>query len=257
MSYISNKDYKYRVALGEVSGASTVNKFGYNEDVDVASGEELIAGFGGTFDPLTDIITTAQTFTIAYDTASDGLGQTGALSLLISYLDASYAYATAIHTLSNTGSDVTAFTGFGINRVVVLSNGGDGWNGADITITATTDTTTQALVPALQGVTQQLLYHTAQGHQLNLDWLELNALKLTGAGGSPRITFRAYSWSRVTLTRYNVFQYRMDTSVENHLELNPSQPFPVGGREVFYITAETDTNNTAVNARFSGIDETL
>lgn len=42
---------------------------------------------------------------------------------------------------------------------------------------------------------------------------------------------------------------------ENHLEIRPSQPFQIGGREVLYFTASTNTNNTEVAMRFSGIEE--
>jgi hypothetical protein len=83
----------------------------------------------------------------------------------------------------------------------------------------------------------------------------LGALKLSGGGGSPRVTFKGFSYSRVTDTTYEVFRGNIDTDVENHLTLLPSQPFVIGGREVFYLTASTDTNNTEVTARFSGIEE--
>ena len=246
-------DYTSEVAMGKRQGRTTVNKWGVNTDVDTASAE-IVASFGGAFDPTTDIITTAQTFTIAYDTAIDGLGNTGALSLLITYIDADFISQTAVHTLSNTGSDVTAFSGLGINRALVYSTGGDPYNGNNITITATTDTTTQAQIPQYAGVTQQAYYHTQINHTLLTDWLFLNALKDTGGGGSPKVIFRIYSFSRVTSVRYKVFECRLDTSSQETLELTPSQKFPFGGREVIWIEAETSVNNTSVSARFSGIE---
>lgn len=246
-------DYFSEVAMGKRQGRTTVNKWGINEDVDTAS-PEIVASFGGAWSPLTHVITTAQTFTITYNNTTDGLGQTGALTLLITYLDANFYSQQAIHTLSNTGSDVTTFTGLGINRAVVLSNGGAGWNVNNITFTATTDGTTQAQIPALRSVTQQVLYHTQINHTLLTDWLFLNALKDSG-GGNPKVTFNMYSWSRVTLTRYLVFTYKLDTSINDGLELNPSQKFPFGGREVIWIEATTSANDTSVAARFSGIEE--
>ena len=251
--YINSPDYKYLVASNRVPGSVTVNKFGYNDDLDIGS-EEVIASFGGVFNPATDVMTTAQTFTITYDNAVDGLGRTGALSLLISYLDSNYEYKSAIHTLSNTGSESTSFTGLGINRAVVLSNGGAGWNTSNIIFKATTDLTTQAMIPEFAGVTEQLIYHTGIGRTFLLDWLELNALKISGGGGDPEITFRLYSWSRVTQTRYTVFRHRMDTMISNTKEFTPSQPLILGGREVVYLTASTNKDNTSIDARFSGID---
>lgn len=125
--------YESEVAMGKRQGRTVVNDWGINEDVDTAS-PEIVASWGGAFDPTTDIITTSQTFTIAYDTAGDGLGSNGALSLLFTYIDSNYLSQTATHVLSNTGSDVTAFSGLGINQVVVLSSGSTGYNASNLSL---------------------------------------------------------------------------------------------------------------------------
>ena len=249
-----DSDFLYEVGMNRMLGKSLVNKFGFNEDVDVASGEEIIAAFGGNFLP-SNIITTAQTFTITYNNTTDGLGQSGATMLLIDYLDVNYDLQQGVHVLGSTGSDVTAFTGFGINRVVVIANGGAGWNVNDITFTATTLGSIQALVPALTSVTQQVLYHTPINYILMVNQIVISVLKLTGGGGDPRVILRLYSYSRVTLTRYLVFQKSIDTTVENTIILSFSQPFNFGGREVIYLKASTDKDNTSITARLSGVLE--
>lgn len=246
-------DYYSEVAMGKRQGRTVVNKWGVNNDVDTGT-EEVVSSWGGAFDPSTDVMTTAQTFTITYSNASDGSTQSGARSLLITYIDENYKSQTATHTLGSSGSDITSFTGFGINRAVVLSNGGAGWNVQNITITATSDGTTQAQIPSLASVTQQMIYHTQINHTLLADWLFLNALKI-GGGSNPIVTFKIYSWSRVTETRYKVFEYRIDTADKESIELKPSQKFAFGGREVIWITATTTVDNTQVTARLSGIEE--
>lgn len=251
MAFKNSNNYSYEVALGHVDRAGIVNKFGYNTDIDTAE-EEIIASFGGAFNPTTDIISSAQTFTITYNNSTDGIGTTGALSLLFTYLDANFKEVSSVHVLSNTGSDTTSFSGLGINRVVVLSSGSLGYNANDITITATIDTTTQAQITAESSVTQQAIYHTGINKTVLLDFLKLSALRLSG-GSSPRVNFRGYSWSRVTNTRYKIFDTEIDTEVENTFVLNPNQPFILTGREVIYFTADTNTNNTKVNCRFSGV----
>lgn len=249
------EDYTHQVAKGKIPNAALWNKFGYNLDVD-SGGEEIIASWGGAFDPTTDIMSTLQTFTIAYNSGTDGEGTTGALSLLIYYLDTDFNEAIAFHTLGSTGTDVTSFSGYGINRCVVYTNGGSGYNVNDITVTATTDTTVQAQIPALESTTQQAIFHTAVGYQFAADWSLVNVRKLSG-GSAPRVTIKAYSWSRVTSTRYEVFRLDVDTSIENSIALTPKSPFPIGGREVLYWTASTNTNDTIVNLRFSGIHSKL
>jgi hypothetical protein len=251
-----NTTYQHEVAAGNVEGSYLWNKFGYNLDVDSGS-EEIISSWGGAFDPNTDIITTAQTFDIAYDGtaggSTDGAGTTGATQLFFTYLDEDFTQQTAVHVLGADGTDTTSFSGVGINRVVVLANGGLGWNASDITVTATTDSTTQAQIPAMGSVTQQSIFHSQVGFNFMADYLRVNILKLSG-GSAPKVTIKAYSWSRVTSTRYEVFRDQVDTGVENHIELRLKQPFVIGGREVLYFTASTDVNNTQVKCRFSGIE---
>lgn len=248
----SADDFFIDVAMGEVENTHVQNKWGYNLDIDTAAGE-IIRSAGGSFDPNTDIITVAQTLTVSYNNTTDGNGTTGALSILITYLDANYELQDSIHVLGSTGSDTTSFTAFGVNRVVVLSNGGAGWNVNDIDITATTDGTNQAQVPSLRGVTQQLIFHTPINYNFLSTWSRFKALKISGGGGSPRVEVVGYSWSRVTNTRYEIFREGIDTSVENTIDVRPTQPFILGGREVLWFEASTDTNNTQVSGRYSGI----
>lgn len=245
-------NYEQAVNNGLVPNAGVWNKFGYNLNVPNSATEQIIASWGGAFDPNSAIMATAQTFTITYNNATDGAGQTGATSLLIIYLDSNYQEAQAIVPLDNTGSVVTSFTGYGINRGIVLSSGGAGWNVNTITITATGDGTTQAQIPALGSVTQQAIFHTPKGYNFNTSWLLGDVRKVSGAGSDVRYTIKGYSWSRVTNIRYEVFRYDGDTRSGIDFELNPGENFIVGGREVLYFTVNSDTNNTVCNLRFSG-----
>lgn len=248
--------YNDEVAMGKRQGRRTWHKFGFNLDVDTGS-EELLASFNGTIAPSTDIMTVPQTFTITYDNLTDGATSTGARTLLIDYLDENFLNQQVIHVLGSTGSDTTAFTGLGINREVVISTGGDEYNNNQILTAATVDTTLQAGIPAQASVTQQLLLHTQIGHNFLMKEVGINVLKLSGGGGSPRVTIRGYSWSRVTNTRYEVFRKSLDTDVENTLVFPFSEPLVFGGREVIYFTAETDINNTSISGRFIGIEEKI
>jgi len=260
-SIVRPTDYKSEVAMGKRQGRTVWNKFGYNLDVDV--GTEIIASWGGTFNPNTAIISTSQTFTITYDGtgggSTDGAGTTGATSLLISYIDENFLAQSAIHTLETDGSDVTSFSGVGINRAIVLSNGGLGWNANAITFTATSDGTTQAQIPALGSVTQQCIFHTQIGHNFLADYLRFKILKPSG-GGSGNGFLVGYSWSRVTETRYEVLReaYATSTTQDTTIELTPSQKFVIGGREVLYFVLENNSGaNTVVQGRFSGIEERI
>lgn len=255
-------DYFSEAAMGKRQGRSVWNKYGFNLDVD--TGTEIIASWGGAFNPTTDIMTANDTFDISYDGtaggSTDGAGTTGATQLLIYYVyfDASgdLVEATAFHTLGTDGSDTTSFSGVGINRALVYANGGLGWNASDITFTATTDTTTQAEIPATQSVTQQCIFHTQTNHKFLTDWARFKILKPSG-GGSGTGDIVGYSWSRVTGTRYEVFREPFSTTSTSDatIDLQPSQKFVIGGREVLYFVLESAANNVRVTGRFSGIEE--
>ena len=158
--------------------------------------------------------------------------------------------------MNGTSNVSTPSTFLGVNRATVLSSGSLTYNAGDITITDFAGTVgIQAEIPSERSVTQQCIFHTQVNHKLLADWIQLNVLKLSGGGGSPVVTIRGYSFSRVTLTRYEVLELKIDTSIENTIGFTTPQPFIISGREVLYFTAETDVNNTAVSARFSGIEE--
>ena len=61
-------DYHTEAALDRRSGVELWNKFGFNNDVDI--GTEVVASWGGTFNPLT----TATTLTIVSTSGDDTSG---------------------------------------------------------------------------------------------------------------------------------------------------------------------------------------
>lgn len=241
-------DYQDEVSRNLRSGVASFNKFAYRGDVDVADGDALIIADDTTNTPT--VLTSADTFDIAYNNATDGDSTTGALSLLFTYLDANQEEQTATHTLGSTGSDTTSFSGLGINRVVVLSSGSANVNTNDITITATTGGSVQAFLPADASVTQQLLFHVPTNSSGVSKFLFLSAVKLSG-GSAPRVTFKVLVYNRGTETQYEVFRYLMDTDVENSLTIVDPVNFPFSAGDVFWVTAATDTNSTSVSARLS------
>jgi hypothetical protein len=136
----------------------------------------------------------------------------------------------------------------------VVAFGTSIYNNNDITITATTDGTTQAQIPAQKSVTQQCIYHTPINRTLKLNFLKVSTLKLSGGGGSPVVNVIGYSYSRVTGGRYAVIDIEVDTSIENNVIVEFPEPINFTGREVVYFEAETDVSNTKVSLRFGGVE---
>lgn len=234
------------VVIGRRSGVTSFNKFGYRDDLANSSGEQTLWATTGNFVPMT----TASTFTIAYNSGTDGLGTTGATQLYLYYIDANGLESILPHTLSNTGSDVTVVTGLGLNRVVVAASGSTNHNTNDITVTETTGGTTQAFIPALQSVTQQAIFFCDANSDAVTKFLWINANKTSG-GSSPRVLIKGYVFNREFETQYEVFRYTIDTASENTISLNEPIGFKLSPTDVLFFVADTDTNNTIVNIRFS------
>lgn len=239
-------DFQDEVRIGRRAGVTGWTKFAYRAGLTAANGEESVWNASGNF----TILTSASTFTITYNNSTDGLGTTGALTLVFYYIDSSGLPQTTIHTLGNTGSDVTSFSGLGINRVAVSSSGSADVNTNNITITATTGGSTQALIAAGQSVTQQAIFFTGSNHLAVAKLLWINILKISG-GASPRVVVRGYIYNRSVSTKYLIFRGDIDTAVSNILEITDPIGFNLNSTDVLYFTADTDTNNTDINLRFS------
>jgi hypothetical protein len=242
-------DFVTEVAMGLRDGYSIGNKFGFNADIDTG-GPEIIASFGDTF----SVMTTASTLDISSTSANDASGGTGATLLLIQGIDSDSEFQEEFIAPNGTSTVTTANTYLGVNRVYVVSSGSLEQNDGDITLDSTSGGFgTQAMVPAGSSVTQQCILHTRINESFLLDFLNLSSIKISGGGGQPEIIVHGYSYSRVTNTRYEVVRLKMDTQRENNIDILYKNPIAFGGREVIYFTAETDTNNTSVSLRFSGI----
>lgn len=239
-------DYTEEVALGRRQGAQLWNKFGYNSDIDTATDPEVIAEFGGSFTP----ITTATTLRLTSSSTSDDDGDVGANTVLVYGIDANRNEQNESFTLNGTSNVDSTSTWLGVNRIAITSAGTSLANVGKITATAITGGDTLATVPAGEGVTQQCILYTYANYQFLADWLTVNTLKQ--AGGNPIVTIKGWVFSAVTNSKYEVFRQSIDTSIENTVQIVPNEPFVISGSSVFWIEAETDRDDTIVNARFSG-----
>jgi len=239
-------DFADEVSINRRGGVGNFNKFGYREGLTSAGGEQTIWATTTDFVPMT----TASTFTITYTNTSDGSTSNGALALYFVYIDTDGLEQIGAHTLGSTGSDVTTFTGLGINRCAVSSSGSDQTNMAEILITETTGATTQAEIPALSGTTQQAIFHTDSNSDAVAKYLWININKTSG-GGTPKVLVKGYVFNRQFETRYEVFRATVDTAVENTLAIADPVGFSLSPTDVLYFAADTDTNNTIVKVRFS------
>jgi len=238
-----------RIRIGRRSGVAGWTKFGFRSGLTASAGEEMVWETTGNFTPLTS----AETFDIAYDGtaggSTDGAGTVGATELTFFYIDSNGLPATATHTLGTDGTDTTAFSGLGINRIAVSASGSNQANSAAITVTATTAGTKQAIVPAGESVTQQALFFVGSNHDAVAKFLYLHVNK--PSGGDAKVAIKGIAYNRQVDTYYEVFRTTLDTSVEITEVINEPIGFNLSPTDVLYFTADTDTNNAEVVIRFS------
>lgn len=239
------EDYNTEVALGRIQGHVLWNKFGYNADVDV--GTEVVASWGGSFDP----ITTASVLSIVSTNAADDDGSTGCNSVVIYGLDANRDEVIEVVTLNGTTPVVTTSTWLGVNRVAMYLCGTGKVNAGDITVTETAGSSTMAQMPAEGGVSQQCIFYVPAGNQFIMEWLYANSLRQ--ASQEPKVTIKVWVYSTVNNGKQEVFRASMDTSVATQIDINPQLPFPVSESSVVWMEATTDKANTEISGRFSGI----
>jgi hypothetical protein len=238
------------IRIGRRTGVAGWTKLSYRTGLSSSAGEQVIwPNSGDTFTPMT----TADTFTIAYTQANDGSSANGAKTLYIWYVDADGLPAQANHTLGNDGSDVTAFTGLGINRVAVSSSGSSQTNTAAITFTATGAATVQAEIPANSGVTQTAIFHCGSNHDAIVKYIRIDAIRASG-GSTGTVLIKGYVYNRAIATRFEILRTTLDVAIELAKEFHDEIGFNLSPTDVLYFVADTDTNNFDIQCRF-GLNE--
>ena len=241
-------NYSEEVAEGKRQGRTTWNKFGYNNDVDTGS-EEIIASWGGSFTPPTSPDTLTIVSSNLNDTNSDG---SGLKSIVITGIDENRDSQIEVVSLNGTTPVVTQNEWLGVNRIAPFLCGSSKANEGTIAATHTSSGMQLAEMPQGETVTQQCMFYVQRNHTFLLDWIHINVLKISGGGGDPEVTIKGYVYSPVANANIQIFKAKIDTAVENTIELNPYEPFPITESSVLYFTAETDRDNTSVDVRFSG-----
>jgi len=242
-------DFFDEVAIGRREETHSHVMFGNRSVLNIADGSALICPDNTTNTPT--IITAPDTYTITYTPASDGLGTNGALSLLIEHIDQNGEEQYDVHTLSNTGSDVTSFSGYGVNGMTVLSSGAaspavNDNNVAAISIEDTTGGNVFTYMPAATGISKTLVFYCPFNATAVLKKTRLSATKITGA--TPVISWRGKVWVRNTGITIDAYEEDMDTALDNRLEEDPG--YAIDSGNVVWVEAETDKNASVVSGRF-------
>ena len=153
--------FEDRIAQGLLPGYRRVALYGNNPDVDPGTAPEDVWSGGGVYPWLT----AASALEIVSSSAADAAAGTGAQSVTISGLDASYAEV--VQTVAVNGATPVAIPLplLRINAAVVASAGSGQTNAGEITIRNAGAGATRGLMPAGFGNLRQCVYTVPAGYQ--------------------------------------------------------------------------------------------
>ena len=187
MSYFGAKNYGLEVARGNISGVSSINKFGKNIEIDsgvtadIWSRGKTLASGGTSL--LWVAPTAARQHTIASSDANDTTGGSGARTVKVYGLTAWDAAEVSETVTMNTGTPPTTSNSYVIiHRMKVLTTGsGITPNQGLITATAASDGTITAAIEIDEGQTMMAIYGVPSTQTLYITELGIAIGKAGGA----------------------------------------------------------------------------
>ncbi len=226
-------------------GVRGVNKFGRNADIDTASGYEAIWNGGGSYTGHEAIA--AETVEVFSSDANDASAGTGARTVQVYGLDASWDEQNEIVTLDGVTAVDTAGTYIRLDRMIVRSAGSGAENAGSITARQKTTTANIfAVLPAGYNQTMIAAYTIPNGYEAYVhDWY----VTLGGANGSDvAARLRARPFGEVFQVKEEIGIKGVGSSSQQRIYRIPKGPF--AEKTDICIQASSDANNTVVAAGF-------
>lgn len=240
--------YQLQVSKGQVAGASSLYKFGYNPDVNGT--EETIWSQGG------DVVWPAAAFTafISSSSTADTSAGTGAQTVTVEGLDENYAVqSVTVNMNGQTQVQIGDASGWiRINRAFVAVAGSGGTAAGTVYIAATgvssgvpTGTIYASITDGNQ--TQMAVYTVPASHTLYLDDLIFTAA-ISQANNYATVKLNTKDFgSNVFRTKFiNVLQ-------SNELVINFVFPLAIPEKTDIECRAVTSNTNNQIGASFQGV----
>lgn len=234
-------DLFYEVSRQNISGASSVLKFGRNVDVDTGAVEDIWDG-GGTWTPPT----AARGHNVRSSNACDVSDGAGARTVEIFGLDTDYVQQNETITLNGTTNVSTSGSYVRIHRMIVRTAGSDGINHGDITACAPTEDTVTAQISASFNQTLMAIYTVAASHTAYMTSFYANMLR-NNTTGAANIFLKVQPDGEPLQIKNVQGLIGAGTSHFSHLF---GLPFRVTEKSDIRIQADVTANNTDIAAGF-------
>jgi hypothetical protein len=207
----TGKPYQLSVSQGEVSGSTTLYKFGYNSDISNGDGEETVWSRGGPIYWPTTATTLQVNSTSALDDGDPG--GDGARTIKIFGLDSNYNEIDETLTLNGLINVPSTKSFLRVFRSFVTSSGDSEFNVGTITIRESTGTSALAEIPIQDGQTQMAVFTIPAGKTFYTDQINFTTA-ISQANKHAIIKFRTREFGTSTWrTQFvNVLQSNRDTA---------------------------------------------
>jgi hypothetical protein len=228
-------------ALDRLPGFSTVNKFGFNSDVDSGATEWVWTG-GGTFP---GVLAAAETFNIVSSDGADTAAGTGARTVTLSGVDGNHVRISETVTLAGAVNVVTANSYLVIDRAFVASAGTGEVNAGLITGTPTVAGTARMRIEIGNGQTEQAFYMVPAAKTALMTAYYGHLLKGTG---NVTLNLRLYTIGNgVKRLRHELGLQNSGTSSMHHVF---DEPIKISEKTFIYLDADSSGDNTPVAGGF-------
>lgn len=244
------QDFFLEVARGNISGMSSVQKFGRNNDIDSAAEEDVWAGGGSRA-----YLSSAETMDVSSTSTNDdgSPGGTGARTMVIEGLDSSYDEISETVTLDGTTTVVTSNSYLRVHRCYIATAGSVGTNDGDIMIDPTTSGSgsRQAFIASGDGQTLISHYTIPNGKTGYMVGGQLSVAASPGSTGVKQALTRMFKRPENGAWRLQAdFGMRSDgTSVAP--DINYTVPLKFDAKTDIKWVANVDNNNTAVYVQYN------
>ena len=235
----TNKSTVFNAVLGNDPNAYTMALRGFADGFDVADGEISV------WDDNTKLVflTSVETMDIVSTSALDTSAGTGARTLVLLGLDASYEPIFEIITMNGLTPVVSTLSYLRITNVVVNSCGSLQENQGDIQITATTTGSMQAHMNQFESVASLSYTTVPAGYQGFLTKLHVQLEGQTG-GSNPigvcRLVF--YRNESVGAPCITGFKFVIDSNINTNFVLNTDMGGPIAATNDVSLFVSTDVN---------------
>jgi len=149
------------VGLGVVPGATRVTALGHNPNIGSGAAADIWEG-GGDY----PFLAAASQLELVSTSAADAAAGTGARTVLVSGLNASYATVSETVTLNGTTPVATVNSFYRVNVLTTTTSGSGGKNAGDITLRVVSAGATQGIIRTGYGFGRSAVYSVPAGFTL-------------------------------------------------------------------------------------------